>query len=101
MYARTGKLISRPGQREALIEILLQAANLVGRLPDCKFYTVYADREDINSIWVVEIWKNQSAHAASLQDEGVRALIGQGMPLIAGMQNGAEMDLRGGYGLAE
>ena len=96
MYARTGKLIAQPGQRETLIRILLDAADLVGQLPDCKFYSVFADRDDINAVWVVEIWNDQAAHAASLNNNNVRALIAIAMPLIADLQPGSEMDLCGG-----
>lgn len=98
MYARTGKLSARPGQREAFVAILLEAAAVVGESPACHLYLVTEDLNNDTDIWVMELWADKAAHAASLQDERVRALIGQGMPLMAGAPEGVELHVAGGHG---
>ena len=100
MYARTGTLIAQPGQRDAFVALLLQAAAVVGESPGCHLYLVAEDLADENAIRITEVWADKEAHAASLQDERVRALIGQGMGMMAGAPDGAEMRVAGGHGLA-
>ncbi len=98
MYARTGKLTAQPGQRDAFIAILLEAAAVVGESPDCHLYLVTEDLNNDDDIWVLELWTDKAAHGASLKDERVRALIGRGMPLMAGTPEGVELRVAGGHG---
>jgi 8-oxo-dGTP diphosphatase len=92
MYIRSGKLIAQPGRRGEFLDILKAAARLVIGLPGCRQYAVHADGEDEDAILVYEIWDSKAAHAASLQDERVRALIAQARPLIAGGETTLELD---------
>jgi quinol monooxygenase YgiN len=99
MYAMTGKLAAQAGRREALVDILQRAATLVGSLPGCRMYAVGEDTANETDVWVLEIWVDKQAHDESLQDESVRALIGEAMPLIGGQPGGAELRLVGGFGV--
>lgn len=99
MYARCGKLNAQAGKRPQFIEILLRAAALVSELPGCHAYIVHADLDDESGIWVYELWDSPAEHAASLSDPRVRALISEGMPLIAGAPSGAALEVSGGHGL--
>lgn len=99
MYAMCGKLIAHDGQRDRLVEVLTRAAQLVGELPGCRQYLVNEDLADERAVWVYEVWEDQAAHDASLQDEEVQALIASGRPLICAPPEGAELKLVGGYGL--
>ncbi len=100
MYAMCGKLLAREGSRPAFVEILLRAAAVVGELSGCHLYLVTEDVADPNAIWVMEVWADKAAHDASLQDERVRALIAQAMPLMGGPPDGVELTVVGGHGPA-
>jgi quinol monooxygenase YgiN len=99
MYARTGHLIAAPGKREEFVQILLQAANVVGKLSGCFLYAVTTDLADENVIWVMEIWDTPESHAGSLQNEQVRSLISAAMPLMGGNPSGAALQVIGGHGI--
>jgi quinol monooxygenase YgiN len=99
MYAMCGKLTAQPGKREEFTKIMLRAADVVGTMPGCKQYAVTHDTGDDVTIWIMEIWEDQAAHDASLQDERVRALIAEAMPLMGGQPDGAALTVIGGYGI--
>lgn len=99
MYGMQGKFVAQPGKRDEFIQILLRAASLVGQLPECHLYAVSEDLADENGIIIVEIWDDKPAHDASLQDDNVRALIGEAMPLMAGAPQSIKFNVAGGYGL--
>ena len=93
-----GKIIVKQGQRDTLVGILLQAAALLQDDPDCELYLVNVSPTEADTMWVTEVWSSQSAHEASLARDDVRALIGRGMPLIAGGER-IEVVPVGGKGL--
>jgi quinol monooxygenase YgiN len=99
MYGMCGKLVSQPGQRDKFIEILLNAAQVVGQLPGCHLYVINKDLADEVGIWVMEIWDDKDAHDSSLKNEQVRSLIAEAMPLMAGAPDGAALNVVGGYGI--
>ena len=91
MYGLQGKLIAKPGQRAALIALLLEGSQR-GAMPGCRLYVVSEVAEEPDAIAVFEVWDDKAAHDASLQLERVRATIAKARPLIAGM--GGSTDLR-------
>jgi len=99
MYGMAGKLFAQAGKRDDLVEILLHAAQLVGKMPGCRMYAVNEDLADESCIWVLEIWDNKVAHDQSLKDERVRALISEARPLMTGAPQGSEFQVMGGHGL--
>ena len=90
--------MARPGQRDRLIELLLEAARS-RTMPGCRLYVVSEVPAEPDAISIIEAWDDKSAHDASLQLDTVRAVIAKARPLIAGM--GASVELRpiGGQGL--
>lgn len=97
MYARSGKLTARPGKRLALTEILLRASARTSSLRGCRAYIVLEDLAHEDSVSVFEVWDDKDAHAESLRDEGVRALIAEALPIFAGAASGAEHIVSGGF----
>lgn len=91
--------MAQPGQRDALIELLLQAAQILQAVEGCYLYIVNSDPNDPDAIWVTEIWQSQADHQASLTHQGIQAIIAQGRPLIAGMGERFEFTPVGGKGL--
>ena len=64
----------------------------------CELYVVGQDRDDLETIWVVEAWRDEAAHRASLDLPEVRAIVERGLPLIA-EREGAKLEPVGGVGL--
>ncbi|MBL8078511.1 MAG: antibiotic biosynthesis monooxygenase [Anaerolineales bacterium] len=95
----TGKLIAQNGKRAELVEILKQAAKLVGGLPACQRYIVCEDLSNDTHVWVFETWSDKQAHDDSLSDERVRSLISTARPLLAAAPDGAELRVVGGHGI--
>jgi quinol monooxygenase YgiN len=79
-----GKIIAQPGQRDALVAGLLEAAALMQRVPGCELYVVNVSASEPDVVWVTEVWRSASDHQASLALEEIKALIKRTMPLIAG-----------------
>ncbi|MBS4218535.1 antibiotic biosynthesis monooxygenase [Bacillus sp. FJAT-49711] len=98
-FALFGKLSAKDGQRDVLVNILLQAADSMRQLEDCEMYLVNISPEDPNSVFVYEVWIDESAHQASLSLEAAQALIQQAKPIIAGMERIATLSPKGGKGI--
>ncbi len=98
MYAMTGKLVAQNGKRAELVEILKQAAVLVGEIPQCRMYIVNEDLSNETHVHVYELWDDKQAHDTSLGDEQIRSLIMRAKPLLAAAPDGAELRAVGGHG---
>src|ERR1043166_211585 len=72
MYGLIGKMTAKPGQRDALIEILLAG---VEQMPGCLSYVVAQDPTAPDAIWITEVWDSAESHAASLTLPAVRDAI--------------------------
>ncbi len=86
-YGLIGQMIAQPGQRAALAAVLTEGT---GRMPGNFAYIVGEDSENPDALWIVELWADKAAHAASLQLPAVQAAITKGRPLIAGFGSRAE-----------
>lgn len=96
MYGLIGKIQVVPGQRDALIAILLQGTS---GMPGCLSYVVAQDAADADAIWVTEVWDSQASHQASLSLPSVQQAIARGKPLIAGFHERFETRPIDGHGL--
>ena len=96
MHGLIGKMIAAPGQREALIAVLLEG---IKDMPGCLSYTVARDVKDENAIWITEVWDSKESHSASLQLPAVQAAIAKGRPMIAGFGDYVTTEPVGGVGL--
>jgi quinol monooxygenase YgiN len=85
-----------PGQRDALISILLEG---VSGMPGCHSYIVAQDPTDPDAIWITEAWDSQESHRASLSLPSVQEAISRGKPLIAGFGERFETTPIGGHGI--
>jgi len=99
MYALTGGFLSKPGKRDELISILLQAADQVSGIDGCHTYIVCEDVSTPVGVAVFEVWDSKEAHDISLKDEKVRMLISNARPLIDGISNSVELQVVGGHGI--
>lgn len=96
MYGLIGKMRANPGQRDALIAILLDGT---ANMPGCLSYIIAKDSSDPDALWITETWDSQARHKASLALPSVQAAIQQGRPLIAGFGERFETEPIGGHGL--
>jgi quinol monooxygenase YgiN len=96
MFGLIGKMVAVPGQREALIAILLEG---VAGMPGCLSYVVARDPADADGLWVTEVWESQEHHRASLTLPAVQEAIARGRPLIAAFGESVVTEPVGGHGL--
>lgn len=96
MYGLIGKMTARPGQRDALIRVLIDG---VAGMPGCLSYIVAEDPANPDAIWITEVWDREESHKASLALPSVRAAIARGRPMIMGMEAGTVTRPVGGHGL--
>ena len=99
LFGMFGKLTAREGQREALAANLLRAAEIMRGVPGCLMYVVSTSATEPEAVWVMELWRDESAHGASLSIPGVRDLIKETMPLLASAPEGTKFTPVGGKGL--
>lgn len=99
MYGLIGKMIAAPGQRDALIRILLEGTTGGNAMPGCLSYVVAADASDGDALWITEVWDREESHQASLSLPSVREAIARGRPLIAGFGERFVTAPVGGLGL--
>ena len=96
MYGLIGKMKAVPGQRDALISILLEG---VSDMPGCLSYIVAQDPTDADTVWVTEVWDSQTSHKESLSLPFVKETIARGIPLIAAFDQQIETVPVGGHGI--
>jgi quinol monooxygenase YgiN len=97
MFGLIGKMNAVPGQRDALIAILLEGT---ASMPGCLSYVIAKDPGDADVIWVTEVWDAQTSHRASLTLPTVQQAIARGKPLIASFGSMTPTEPVGGHGLA-
>ena len=97
MHGLIGKMTAAPGQRDALIAILLEG---VAEMPGCLGYVVARDPGDEDAIRITEVWADRASHEASLKLPAVRDAIARARPMIAGFGDGVVTIPVGGHGLA-
>jgi quinol monooxygenase YgiN len=97
-FALFGKIVAKPGERDALLAHLLEASRLVSPLPGCDLYIVSVAPTDPDAIFVFELWRSEADHDASLKVESTKALIARARPLMAGGES-TRLVPKGGKGV--
>lgn len=96
MYGLIGRMLAKPGQRDALLAALLDGTRA---MPGCLSYIIAKDPTNADAIWITEAWDSPESHKASLDLPAVRAAIARARPLIAGFGERFETQPVGGHGL--
>ncbi|MGM0921243.1 MAG: putative quinol monooxygenase [Bacillota bacterium] len=76
----------KEGERDTLVDILLEAAESMENLDECEIYLVNISDEEPNSVFVYEVWCNEIVHQASLSFDSTQILIKCAKPIITGME---------------
>ncbi|WP_332683122.1 putative quinol monooxygenase [Bosea sp. (in: a-proteobacteria)] len=96
MYGLIGRMLAKPGERDALIGHILGSSEA---MPGCLSYVVAKDPGNPDAIWVTEVWDQEESHKGSLALPAVQAAIAKARPLIAGFDNHTVTEPVGGFGL--
>ena len=96
MYGLIGQLKAHPGQRDALVAVMLEG---IGVMPGCRSYVVALDGTDADALWITEVWEDKASHDASLSLPAVQHTIARARPLIAGFGMRFETTPVGGVGI--
>lgn len=96
MYGLIGKMLCVPGQRDALVALLLEGTSA---MPGCLSYVIAHDKSNPDAIWITEAWDSQDSHKASLSLPAVQQAIAKGRPMIAGFGERFETEPVCGKGL--
>lgn len=99
MFGMYGSFQVRPGERDELAKLLLQAAESLREAEGALAYVVYFEEAESDSVSVFEVWEDREAHSASLELPAVQELISQARPLLAGPPSSREIEPLGGLGL--
>lgn len=98
-YGLLNKLIAKPGQREQVVQILLESGTLFDDNPACLLYLVSESADDPNLVWVTDVWTSQEEHAEALKAPELRPFVERATPLLEGMPEQMEIRPVGGKGL--
>jgi len=98
MHGLIVKLAVQPGQRDAVIAILVRCAT---RMPGCLSYIVAKDTTDENAIWATEVWDCEASHDASFTLPAIKEAVGLVRPMVIGIQSKVITTPVGGLGLAQ
>jgi len=85
-YAMFGKLTAHPGKRGELASLMLESGETLEGMEGCIYYILHEAEDEPDVLWVTELWESKEAHAASLKDEKVLAVIQRCRHLIAGAE---------------
>ena len=96
MYGLIGKMNTVPGQRDPLIQILLEGTS---DMPGCLSYIVAKDPAGDDALWITEVWDSKASHEASLALPAVKSAIARGRPMIASFGDRIITTPVGGHGL--
>ncbi|MFJ6312851.1 putative quinol monooxygenase [Pseudarthrobacter oxydans] len=93
-FANVGSLETKPGQRDAVLSILVRP---MAGLKDagCLLYEVGVNDAVPDAVFVCELWESPEAHRASLELESVQAAIEEAMPLLTGEMGGNQFTVLG------
>ena len=93
-FANVGSLETKPGQRDAVLSILVRP---MAGLKDagCLLYEVGVNDAVPDTVFVCELWESPEAHRASLELESVQAAIEEAMPLLTGEMGGNQFTVLG------
>jgi quinol monooxygenase YgiN len=88
VYGLISRMKAVPGQRDALIQVLLQGTRA---MPGCIHYMIAKNADDDHTLWVVETWDSPQAHKSSLALPEVVEAMARGKPLIAAIEHRVEI----------
>ncbi len=93
-FANVGTLGAVPGKRDELVRHLTRRSAALAEV-GCLLYEVGVSPDAPDTVFVVELWRDQAAHRASLDLPEVQAAIAAARPLLSGEFGGFTFDVVG------
>lgn len=93
-FASAGTLGVVPGKRDELVTHLTRRSDILGQI-GCLAYEVGVNEDDLNTVFVLELWESAEAHQASLALPEVQASIVAARPLPSGAFGGFRFNVVG------
>jgi quinol monooxygenase YgiN len=97
-YGLSVKMGVKPGQRDAVVAILMRDVESM-KDAGCDLYLVGVSDADPDAVFVTEVWASRDAHRASLDLPAVQQAIAEAMPMLTGEFQQTEFDVVGGLGI--
>ena len=98
-FSLFGKFLIQEGERDTMVDILLEAAESMKNFEECEVYLVNTSETEPNAVYVYEVWSNEQAHQDSLTLEATQTLIKRAKPIITGMERISTLNTIGGKGI--
>ena len=99
-FSLFNKFMVQEGEKEKMVDILLEAAESMKNLDECEIYLVNISENEPSSVYVYEVWANEDANLASLSLEATQTLISRAKPIITGMERISTLITKGGKGIS-
>ncbi|MGZ9810953.1 putative quinol monooxygenase [Pseudoroseicyclus sp. H15] len=80
MHGIIGKIVALPGKRDELRGLLAEGCIV---LPGCTSYVVAEDIDEIDVLWITEIWESAEAHSTALRSPGFLDIVTRIKPTTA------------------
>ncbi|TFD37724.1 antibiotic biosynthesis monooxygenase [Cryobacterium sp. TMT1-19] len=93
-FANAGTLGVVPGKRDELVAHLTQRSDALKQI-GCLAYEVGVSDDDLDTVFVVELWDSAEAHQASLALPEVQASIATARRLLSGAFGGFRFNVVG------
>ncbi len=97
-FGLNGKMGVKPGQREAVVAILLRDVQELKKV-GCHVYVVSVSPAHPDHVFVNEVWDSREAHRTSLQLPSVKQAIAEARPMLTGEFEHVELSVAGGLGV--
>ena len=95
-YALINRLTAKPGRRDEVVANLLDSGRSFDDDDACLLYLVAEASEDVDAIWVVDLWTSEERHAEALQDPSLRSVVAETIAMLEGPPEQIEVRPRGG-----
>ncbi len=96
-YAVYSGMIARESKGHIIRKLLLEVAEEMNSVDDCKAYIVGVDPKSDDALFVYEVWNTKEAHDASLQLPIYQVLRDNARPHILTVRNLPSVDFIGGH----
>jgi quinol monooxygenase YgiN len=93
-FVNAGTLGAVPGKRDELVAHLTRRSDTLKQI-GCLVYEVGVNDDDLDTVFVVELWDSAEAHQASLALPEVQAAIAAARPLLSGAFGGFRFNVVG------
>ena len=98
-YALLNRLTAKPGQRQRVVQLLLESGTLFDDDPSCHLYLVSESAEEPDVVWVVDLCTSEAAHATALKAPELRPFVEATVPLLERAPQQVEVHPAGGKGV--